>query len=112
STPHPPSTRRPIRRLVPALAGLRTLAPRARGREWRAGSGGPPGARGLLAAAGLDDVVGRVVRGRDGAELARLVVLERLQQLGLRVHHERAVPGDRLLDRAASEQEHLELGRA
>ncbi len=44
----------------------------------------------------------RPLRG-DRAEPARLVVLERLHQLGPGVHHERAVGGDRLPDRLAAE---------
>src|SRR5215470_7429802 len=44
-------------------------------------------------------------RPRDLAHLAALVVAHRLDDLRLRVHHERAVARDRLLDRHAREQQ-------
>ncbi len=46
--------------------------------------------------------------GRDRAEAAGLEVLERLHELGPRVHHERSVRRDRLAQRLATEQEHVE----
>src|SRR6478736_3090252 len=55
--------------------------------------------------------VDAVLRG-DGAQLSGLEVLERLPELGLLVHDERAVPGDRLADRSAAEHEDVELGAA
>src|SRR3569623_1462382 len=42
---------------------------------------------------------------RDLAELAGLEVADGLANLGVGVHHERAVAGDRLVDRLATEQE-------
>src|SRR5690606_5112361 len=47
------------------------------------------------------------LRPRPAPELRRLVVLERLLDLVLGVHDERAVAGLRLGDRAALEEEHL-----
>src|SRR3954465_2099974 len=45
---------------------------------------------------------------RDRPEPPRLEVLERLQDLELGVHDERAAPRDRLADRPTTEQQHLE----
>src|SRR5947209_610398 len=45
--------------------------------------------------------------GRDSTQAASLEVLERLAQLVLRVHHERAVPGDRLADGLTAEEQHV-----
>ena len=56
----------------------------------------------------LHDMVRRVVDRRNGSQSPGLIVLERLNELLTRVHHERAVPGDRLADRAAAEHQHLE----
>src|SRR6476660_3921819 len=53
-----------------------------------------------------------LVGGGDRAELAGLEVGEGLAELGLVVHHERAVPRDRLPDRAAAEDQHVQLGAA
>ena len=47
--------------------------------------------------------------GRDLSESTCLIVVERLRHLGLGVHHERPVGEDRLADRLATEQEHVEL---
>src|SRR4029453_7302767 len=69
---HPPA--RPGARRSPDASAENA---RTRRREWRAGSERRPSVRCLLVAAGLDDVVGRVVRDRDRPELARLVVLDR-----------------------------------
>src|SRR6185437_5163713 len=90
-------------------------------RRWPGGPPGPnrSGPRGplLLGRAALEDVVAWVVRrehgrglGGDAAEAALLVVLEGPGQLGLGVHHERAVSRDRLADRLAAEQEDVERG--
>src|SRR5687768_1244715 len=71
----------------------------------------PMGARLWAAAAGtrehsaLDEAPRRVVHRRDLAETPLLEVLERLHDLGLGVHHERAAPGDRLADRPATEDD-------
>src|SRR5437667_454658 len=82
-------------------------------RTGRAGCGFPRAPGGLAA---LEDVVagaggGRDVRplSRDRAEAARLVVLERLDQLGPGVHDERAVGRDRLADRLAAEHQDVQL---
>ena len=45
---------------------------------------------------------------RNGAELARLEVLDRLDQLGLGVHHERAVLKHRLVNWLAAQDQNLE----
>jgi hypothetical protein len=61
---------------------------------------------------GEDDVVGLTVGplgGRDLPEPARLVVLERLGDLGPGVHDEGAVVHDGLTDRASAEDEELEI---
>src|SRR5690606_35068810 len=50
--------------------------------------------------------------GRDDAQLAGAEVLERLLQLVLVVHHERAVPGHRLADRLTTEDEQIEVRAA
>src|SRR5215471_12256026 len=47
--------------------------------------------------------------GRDAAQPARLVVLERPDQLVPRVHHERAVGGDGLPDRLAAQEQDVEV---
>ena len=45
-------------------------------------------------------------------EAAGVEVLDGLDELGPGVHHERAVGGDRLADRPAAEQQHLERRRS
>ena len=45
---------------------------------------------------------------RDGAQLARAVVLEGLGQLVAAVHHEGPVGGDRLADGLPAEDEHIQ----
>ena len=47
--------------------------------------------------------------GGHSPEAARLVVLERLNDLGLGVHDERSVVHHRLADRTAAEQQHLQV---
>src|SRR5690606_30031740 len=51
------------------------------------------------------------VAGRDRAEAAGVVVLDRLEDLLARVHHERAVEDHRLPDRPPAEQEHVQVRR-
>ena len=46
--------------------------------------------------------------GGDRPEPTGLVVVERLLQLGARVHHERTVGGHRLANRLATEDEYVE----
>ena len=64
----------------------------------------PRGAAARLDAVRLDRVGGH------GAEATGLEVLERLDQLGLRAHHERAVGRHGLTQRHAADEEHLEAG--
>jgi hypothetical protein len=47
---------------------------------------------------------------RNGAELAGLEVLDRLDELGFRVHHERPVVEDGFADRLAAQQQNLQSG--
>src|SRR3569833_677879 len=48
---------------------------------------------------------------RDLAELAGLEVADGLANLGVGVHHERAVAGDRLVDRLANQQEERQTNK-
>src|ERR1700722_18219826 len=66
----------------------------------------------LLAGRWPRSVVRHQPAGRAAAELAALEVLERLDQLGLGVHHERAVVDNRLPDRPAAEDQYLQSGPA
>src|ERR1700689_63896 len=50
--------------------------------------------------------------GRNIAELAGLEVVERLDQLGLGVHHERAAVNHWLPDRLTAQDQHLQSGHA
>src|SRR5215471_16343533 len=71
-----------------------------------AGSSGPRSEHVVTGAWLLGD---RPALGRDAAQPARLVVLERPDQLVPRVHHERAVRGDRLPDRLAAQEQDVEV---
>src|SRR5258708_16475359 len=73
----------------------------ARWSGWYGGDGGLGGTS--------ENVVAWVRLGRDRAEPARLVVLERLDQLVPGVHHERAVGRDRLPDRLTAQQQQVEV---
>ena len=100
----PSDARRPARTpSAPSGAGGRpprpSRAPRPASRSCL-----PPG---LVLARDLD-AGRRVVDGRDRAQAAGLVVGERLDHLVAGVHHERAHPGDRLADRPAAQDEHVE----
>ena len=52
------------------------------------------------------------MRGGDHAKLAGLVILERLDHLVARVHHEWPEPGDRLLNRESAKDQHVQRRRA
>ena len=73
--------------------------------ENRAGGvvAGPIRLRPLLAFEGVS---------RDGAEAPRAVVLERLRELSVAVHHERPRPGDGLANRLPAEDQHVEVWAA
>src|SRR5258707_5342740 len=73
---------------------------RTRWSGWYVGDGGLGGTS--------ENVVAWVRLGRDRAEPARLVVLERLDQLVPGVHHERAVGRDRLPDRLAAQHQEVQ----
>jgi|tagenome__1003787_1003787.scaffolds.fasta_scaffold20798425_3 hypothetical protein len=68
----------------------------------QASSPAAPARVAVAARSALDEVGGRTVDRWDLTHPALLEVLERLQDLGLGVHHERSRPGDGFADRLAA----------
>src|SRR5215831_15280531 len=73
------------------------------------GSPGAPVPRSEHVVTGMRLLGDRPWLGRDAAQPAGLVVLERPDQLVPRVHHERPVRGDRLPDRLAAQEQDVEV---
>ena len=106
-------------------AAVSAIAPEPSGIGWRRRSDRRPhwpatppdqglkGCGGLVPAT-LQTSAGGAGRGSGGdrPEAALGEVVEGLAQLVLGVHHEGALPGDRLTDRLAAEQQHLEVAGA